>query len=137
MRPRSWLTTYRGETVIHSAKGFPRWAKETCDDEPFKTALGGLTADGLPLSRGLCVVRIMGCFPTIESGLDRLTFMMGHKPHVNELEFGDFSERRFLWLTEYVRPLEDTGPVRGALGLWEWDRQIAAENALMTGAAHL
>jgi len=29
---RSWYTAYRGELVIHAAKGFPKWAKETCEE---------------------------------------------------------------------------------------------------------
>ena len=30
---RSWYTGYRGELVIHAAKGFPKWAKETADEK--------------------------------------------------------------------------------------------------------
>jgi hypothetical protein len=121
---RSWSTSYRGEVIIHAAKGFPRWAKETCEHEPFKSALGELRADTLPLGRGLCVVRLVGCFPTNESGLNQLGFAMGCKPHVRELEFGDYSEGRYAWLTEYVRELHVTFPVKGALGLWEYPREL-------------
>ncbi len=44
-----------------------------------------------------------------------------------------------MWLTEYVKPLplNGWGPVKGALGLWEWDKQVAAEEALVMGKAHL
>jgi hypothetical protein len=98
-----------------------------------------MTAVQLPLSQGLCVVRLLGCFPTTESGFEKLAFVMGCKPDWHELVFGDYSENRFMWLTEYVRPLplNGWGPVKGALGLWEWDKQAAAEEALIMGRAHL
>lgn len=136
---RSWPTSYRGDLVIHAAKGFPKWAKETCDEEPFKTALDGYTASTLPLSQGLCVVKLLGCFPTTESGFNKLIFMLGHKPSWEESAFGDYSPNRWMWLTEYVKPLplNGWGPVKGALGLWEWDKQGAAEEALVMGRGHL
>lgn len=119
---RSWSTGYRGELVIHAAKGFPKWAKETCDDEPFKSALGEYTAETLPLSQGLCVVKLLGCFPTTASGFDKLAFVAGYKPDIAEIAFGDYSEGRYMWLTEFVRllPLNGWAPVKGALGLWEF-----------------
>lgn len=136
---RGWSTGYRGDLVIHAAKGFPKWAKETCEEEVFREALDGYTAATLPLSQGLCVVRLLGCFPTTPSGFDKLAFVAGHKPSVTELEFGDYTENRFMWLTEFVRPLPliGWGPVKGALGLWEWDPQQAAEDAYIRGEAAL
>lgn len=136
---RSWPTNYRGEMVIHSAKGFPKWAKEACEEEPFKTALGEYTAKTLPLSQGLCVVKLLGCFPTTESGFEKLTFVMGYKPSWSEFSFGDYSPNRWMWLTEYVKPLplNGWGPVKGELGLWKWDKQAAAEEKLIMGDAHL
>jgi hypothetical protein len=115
---RSWWTGFRGEMVIHAAKGFPKWAKETCDEYPFKEALRGLSAADLPLSRGLCVVRVLGCIRTDE--MHKAEAVLGRKPAALELHFGDYSEGRFAWLTEYVRPLNHDAAVRGALGLWNW-----------------
>lgn len=115
---RSWSTPYRGELVIHAAKGFPKWAKETCEEDQFSTALGGMTADQLPRSQGLCVVRLLACIKTTE--MHKAEHVFGKKPSANEIYFGDYSEGRFAWLLEFVRPLEQTDPVRGALGLWDW-----------------
>jgi hypothetical protein len=117
---RSWSTSYRGELVIHAAKGFPKWAQETCEEDSFRAGLLGLTAKELPVGVGLCIVRLIGCFPTTESGLNKLGFAMGCKPQARELEFGDYSDGRFAWLMEYVRRLDRQDPVKGALGLWEW-----------------
>ena len=116
---RSWATSYRGELVIHAAKGFPKWAREF-SREPEVSAIFGPDYE-FPLSRGLCIVRLLGCFPTSDKGLVQLAHVMGSKPSVQELSFGDFGEGRYAWLTEFVRPLlPTTDVVRGALGLWEW-----------------
>lgn len=115
---RSWFTTYRGELVIHAAKGFPKWAKCTCYEPEFVAALHGLTEKTLPLSLGLCVVKLLACIPTNQ--LHKIEAVLGRKPSVKELAFGDYSEGRFAWVTEYVRHLDNQQPVRGALGLWEW-----------------
>jgi hypothetical protein len=134
---RSWSTSYRGEFVVHAAKGFPKWAKETCEQEPFKHALGEYTAKTLPLSQGLCIVNLLGCFPTTRLGFDQMAFVHGVEPDLTEIAFGDYSENRYMWLTDYVRPLPSTGPVKGALSLWTWNPQQMAEDALGNGDAHL
>lgn len=134
---RSWKTDHRGELVIHAAKGFPKWAREICEEEPFRSALCGLRADDLPLSRGLCVVKVLACIRTTE--LHKVEAVLGQKPSVNEIEFGDYSEGRYAWVTEFVRLLQHDEPVKGELGLWWWARndQEKAENALLAGRARL
>lgn len=133
---RSWWTGYRGELVIHAAKGFPRDCKDMCSWPEFAAALGGRAATDLPLSVGVCVVRVVGCIRT--NDMHKAEFILGHKPHVGEINFGDYSPGRFAWLTEFVRPLDNIGTVRGALGLWEWAEsdQLKAENAYLRGEAH-
>lgn len=132
---RSWRTDYRGELVIHAAKGFPKWARALCDLEPFCTSLGYRSASSLPLSQGLCVVRLVGCYRTDE--LHKLAFELGRKPDAKEIAFGDYSEGRYAWLTEYLRPLLPGESVKGALGLWDWNPQEIAESAYLRGEAYL
>jgi len=129
---RSWYTSYRGHLVIHAAKGFPKWAKETCEEPEFIAGLWGQTAATLPLSLGLCVVELLACIPTCNLG--HIETVLGHKPSVKELQFGDFSENRYAWVTKYVRSLENQQPVKGALGLWEWPSEIAAPDLAATTA---
>jgi hypothetical protein len=121
---RSWYTTYRGEIVIHAAKGFPRWAKDTCYEPAFRAALGGVAPKDLPLSLGLCVVRLVACIPTDQ--LNKIELALGSRPRVAELMFGDYSDGRFAWVTEYLYPLKNQRPVKGALGLWAWPVEVAA-----------
>jgi hypothetical protein len=115
---RSWYTGYRGELIIHAAKGFPKWAKETCDEPEFAAALRGMKAEDLPLSVGLCVVRLLACIRTEQ--MYKAEAVLGHKPSIKEIYLGDYTEGRYAWLTEYVRPLNQTQPMRGSLGLWDW-----------------
>lgn len=112
---RSWKTPYRGELVIHAAKGFPKWAKETCEEEPFAHVLRGIN---LPISRGLCVVRLVDCISTNDSKAI-IDVRLNHGAH-HEIDFGDYSPSRYAWVTEFVRVLDDPREVKGALGLWEW-----------------
>jgi hypothetical protein len=134
---RSWWTGYRGDLVIHAAKGFPRWAKDLCEDAEFAKALDGRTAAELPLSVGVCIVRVVGCVRT--DSMDSAAVIFGHKLTASELLFGDYYPGRYAWLTEYVRPLDNVGPVRGSLGLWNWAEsdQVKAEDALLRGEARL
>lgn len=116
---RSWNTPYRGDLIIHSAKSFPKWAREF-SVEPEVVAIFG-PGFHFPLQRGLCVVCLVGCFPTTVQGLRQLAFAMGSKPSPRELSFGDFSEGRYAWLLDSLRPLPgQQEPVAGSLGLWDW-----------------
>jgi hypothetical protein len=36
---RSWKTARRERVAIHSSKEFPKWCRELCEREPFKSAL--------------------------------------------------------------------------------------------------
>src|ERR1700722_19135273 len=36
---RSFRVSYRGSLAIHAAKGFPKWAQETCYEQPFLRVL--------------------------------------------------------------------------------------------------
>lgn len=130
---RGWRTSYRGELVIHAAKGFPVWAQETCEEPEFAHALGGLSPAQLPRSVGLCVVQLIACIRMedhIGTGpgfsqhtLRKCAFALGHEVQPSELEFGDWSPGRWAWVTKYVRPLPNVGPVRGALSLWDWPKE--------------
>lgn len=113
---RSWKTSYRGPLAIHAAKGFPMWAQALCVDEPFYSALSPLEA-AFRLPRAVIVatcqlvdIRETGgtCAWEPDNGTD-------------ERAFGDYAPGRFMWLLEDVQPLPKPIPVKGALGLWEWE----------------
>lgn len=115
---RSWKTPYRGELVIHAAKGFPGDAKDFCGSAGVRAVTGGWTPAQFPLSRGLCVVRLIDCIPTEDKRLAQFFTVP------NEVWFGDYGPGRFAWVTEFVRTVEDERIVKGALGLWEWPEAV-------------
>src|SRR3990167_1043382 len=113
---RSWPTNYRGQLAIHAAKGFPKWAKELCGTEPFKSALaehGYNSWSDLPLGGILGDCRLMRALST-NGGF--LQAMLG----AQEIAFGDYSKNRYGFLLENVQEYPVPIPTRGALGLWEW-----------------
>ena len=108
---RSWSTKYTGRIAIHASKGFPRWAKETCFEEPFISLLGP-HRELLPRGAVIATATLMGC---------RRTEDVAHQLDKQELALGDYSEGRFAWFLGDVEPIVIPIPARGALGLWEWN----------------
>jgi activating signal cointegrator 1 len=128
LETRSWYTSYRGPLVICAAKGYPKWAQDTCGEQPFFDVLQPhfRSARDLPVGVALCLVNLLACVKTTElHKLESLNF----KPSVNEIAFGDYSEGRYAWLLEHVRSFPTPIPVKGALGLWEWSAGIAIPEA--------
>lgn len=120
---RSWRTSYRGILGIHAAKGFPKWAREICTQEPFKRTLiaaGFRSIADLPLGCLLGTVQLVDCVPveyvrpTISS---------------EEYAFGDYSDHRFAWRLEDVRIFPEPISVRGSLGLWNFDMSLLPKEA--------
>lgn len=119
---RSWSTKYRGPLAIHAAKGFPAWARDLCAEPPFCIKLRHAPAYQLPLSRGLCVVELLGCISTdfLQEDWYRAEELLGHEVGEYERDFGDYAPGRYAWVTRFVRHLDDQREVRGALGIWNW-----------------
>ena len=101
------------EVAIHAAKGFPRWAKEACDEEPF-TILHTLNVKVTP-GHVICVVKFNGC---------RMTEDVREQITPQEFAFGDYGEGRWAWFSEFVRKLDTPMPAIGHLGFWEWAREL-------------
>jgi hypothetical protein len=119
---RSWNTSYRGTLAIHAAKGFPKWAKETCEEPEFAKELG---TDKLPTGVVVATCRLISCIPTRDLQTNRVIevdYLAGCADFVmTDLErtFGDYSPGRWAWLLADVKPLPEPILVTGALGLWE------------------
>lgn len=112
---RSWSTGYRGPVAIHAAKGFPAWARQTCAEEPFASALraAGITGPSqLPLGAVVATAVIEDVLHT-----EAVTWVQE-----DERAFGDYEDGRFAWFLRDVVRLPKPVPARGALGLWEWSR---------------
>ena len=103
------------ECVIHSAKNFPKWAQQLCNQEPFHSALrplGNYAYPELNRGKGLCVVRFLG---------SRRTEDVRTQLPDKEIAFGDYGDGRFAWLTEYIERWGTPTPAIGHLGFWNWN----------------
>jgi hypothetical protein len=115
---RSWGTKYNGLLAIHAAKGYPKWAQDTCLAEPFYSSLRVPHANYCypELSRGhvLCTVNMMRCRRT-EHVRSQLT--------EKELAFGDYGDGRFAWFFTITMLFAKPIPAVGHLGLWDWNEE--------------
>lgn len=140
---RSWPTSYRGPILIHAAKGFPEQARRLCSTEPFahRLAQAGFDlersayrtnpqgwAKVLPLGVIVAVANLVAVHPiTGHDSAGRATFGDGVRAGRvvgEELAFGDYAPGRYVWLLSGVRRLPEPIPYRGALGLWEVEREL-------------
>lgn len=136
---RSWATNYRGPLAIHAAKSYPRAARRLCLEEPFLSALkaAGLIQYGLwhisnndlPLGAIVATCELVDCV-RIESYPISYSYYSAHPFRVNsippgepELLFGDYTPGRYAWILADVKPLPESVPARGELGLWQWEAQ--------------
>lgn len=130
---RSWRTPYRGPLAIHAAKGFPKWAKDTCGEPAFAVELA---RDILPVGVVIATCRLISCLPTRELQDDQVIpvdvtagcddFLLDE----HERAFGDYSLGRWAWLLADVKPLPVPIPAKGALHLWEWNEQQNGGNTI-------
>lgn len=109
---RSWAPRHIGPLAIHAGKSLE--FMYLCSTEPFRTVLlrHQLHAGNLPMGRIVAIARLAQNDP-VEGIRDRLS--------LEERHFGDYTDGRYAWLLENVRPLRQPIEVRGAQGLWDWE----------------
>ncbi len=108
---RSWNTHYRGQLIIHAAKGFPKSARRLVNIEPFKSALEGYGINKpFKLGHVLGSVEVLDTIPTED-------FHWG--TGFREAQFGDYHPGRWAWKLSSPLWLPEPVPCKGALGLWE------------------
>ena len=122
---RSWYSGYNGLLAIHTAKSFPLSAQELCFEEPFREALlqaGHMPTSGqrsnawnLPLGQVVAIAWLDGSWQVTAQSIQCI-------PSANSWEraFGNYLPGRFVWTFSAVYRLQTPLPVRGSLGLWEW-----------------
>ena len=107
---RSWSTSYRGALAIHAAK---RWEYE--QQNFLEDILDDYPAIGMTPPRGvmLCICKLTGVYRTQD---------VARQISADDYYFGDYSPGRFAWRLEVVEVFNPPIPVRGAQGLWNWER---------------
>lgn len=121
---RSWYTSYRGTLAIHAAK-------KPFDTDPyldrelylFADALGLpdiFSFDALPYGAVIATCNLVDCLYIGKTHLHCYARVVP-LPSGNELAFGDYTEGRFAWVLNDVRPLPEPIPAKGRQGLWNWE----------------
>lgn len=142
---RHWSTDYRGEVVIHSAKGGLTQAElyRTCAEEPFLSVLKGAgileagmsprqVAAAFPRGKIIAVGNLVECHPT-ESEIC-VPGVFDERPDLDteqEREFGDYSPGRYGLVFEDVSMLHENIPFKSRQGKlldldWETENLVRA-----------
>jgi hypothetical protein len=143
---RSWGTDYRGPILNHAAKGFPREVRQMITREPFKSKLAEClppilnSSDVLPgrvLSRHdlVDVVPTRWLVESDEAAAKDYRYDLGlgsiaaGGTRQFEIEFGDYSDGRWAWITRNLRRAAKPFPFKGALGLRDFPLDVLREHA--------
>lgn len=126
---RSWATGYRGEIAIHAGKSLaPVGGKsgliDICNYKLFQQELyrqGYVTHNHRDWNAEPTAKMEFGAVIAVAELRDVVT-TTEIAPFLSEmeLEFGDYSPRRFAWILNNVRLIKPSIAVKGSLGLWEW-----------------
>lgn len=138
---RNWHTRYRGPLAIHAAQGLGpvgglRGFSEICTSSPFWEVLNSAGYCGhhpRQPERGaiVAVCELHTCVSTIalatmKSYNELLPNGSARTWRLTDQEraFGDYSPNRYAWLLWDIRVLPEPIPAKGALGLWDYDREL-------------
>ena len=108
---RSWKTDYRGPVYIHaSATVIPKTSRENAD-------LMRL-APGKDLDYGciICSCELVDCIKMTEEYIDEIRIY-----HYKEYLSGVYAPGRYAWIFKNIQILDQPIPVKGHLGLWNFE----------------
>ena len=116
---RSWPTKYRGEIFIHASKTrIPKAVRQNAEllsliERPLKE-----------LDYGFIVAKaiIVGCHEITPGFVDGL-----RSAYPVEFVCGYYDIGRYAWILSNVEPLDEPIPIKGHLGIWNFE--IGKENA--------
>ena len=94
---RSWGTAYRGPLAIHAGRTIDR---DACKRFGYETR-------DIPAGAVVAIADLVDCV--------RIP-----NPAAPPDEYGDFTEDRYGWILDSIRPLNTPVPAGGAIGLWNW-----------------
>lgn len=114
---RHWMTNHRGPIAIHAAKTLDRAG---APEALCQAALGMDWMDQCPLGAVVAVADLTACAPT--EALFNLTRA--------DQASGNYTDGRFGWRLDNVRPLLEPIPLAGRQGLFSWARPDDLESLL-------
>ena len=108
---RSWKTNYRGPVYIHaSATAIPKTSRDNVD---LMTLISGKTLDYGCI---ICSCELVDCIKMTEEYVDEIRIY-----HYKEYLSGVYAPGRYAWVFKNIQILEQPIPVKGHLGLWDFE----------------
>lgn len=133
---RSWKTKHRGKLAIHASQKIDI---DACHDREIAETLnkhGIVLTNDLPIGAIIAVSELKDCHRVMIEELCWANLEGGEIVKGNEFIFGDYSTGRYAWQLENVQQLEEPIPVKGQLGLWNfqsYDFEVVYEVPPMRG----
>ena len=108
---RSWKTDYRGVLYIHAS--LTRIPKASRDNTALMQLVSGRNLD---FGKILCACELTDCVRMTED------FIVGlQKRNPSEYLAGVYAPGRYAWILKDTRVLDKPFPIKGRLGLWDFD----------------
>lgn len=116
---RSWKTEYRGTIIIHASAKKPNRREKVFFEEDafFKIYIDDM--DDLPYGAliGKAILKEIYRTEWLMQHLEMFPYHMWKQ----ELAFDDFSPNRYAWQLEQAESFTSVLPIKGSLGLWEYN----------------
>jgi hypothetical protein len=110
---RSWQTAYRGELLIHASSS--KKGSLLCDEQPFRKYISSFGQ--LPFGAIIGSVTLRDVVPVEMLHLPDTTLAL---LTLEEKAFGDYTKGRYAWRLENPVPFDPPLPIKGSLGLWNY-----------------
>ena len=107
---RSWKTSYRGEILIHASI-----SKKYLNSLNDKEVLDLIQDIDLNYGKILCKATLIDCMEMTPKFIEEIK--KNHKEYI----LGLYEEGRYAWILDNVKPLKNPIPVKGKLGLWNYE----------------
>ena len=119
---RSWQTVYRGPLLIHASAKKPSKRAQLFfeQSEYFKNYINDM--DQLPYGSLIAEVQLTQIYKT--EWLVQNLEMVSNKNWQQEFAFDDYSPNRYAWKFTNPKKLDFFLPLKGTLGLWEYNGLI-------------
>lgn len=131
---RSWNTKHRGQLLIHASKKLTGAQVRLGQDFNMLYGAGLGFIDDLPVGKIIGSVNLIETFPTerVFTGAGGIVWTANNKVMVGdelrmmnitkaEEAFGDYTSGRYGWLLSNPVLFETGIPIKGSLGLWEYN----------------
>ena len=107
---RSWKTTYRGEIYIHASL-----KKVSKNDKQIDELIALLKNKNFKYGHIIAKATLIDCIYMDNEFIKKI------KNNKTEYICGEYSEGRYAWILKDITPLNTPIPVKGKLGIWNYE----------------